>query len=47
LKAFGEEYPEASLRFLYRGTETLQIDRIRCIPCAEYLAALDPRLPLA
>lgn len=42
LRAFGEDYPEAALRLVYRGTETLQIDGIRCVPCAEYLSALDP-----
>lgn len=46
LKTFGEDYPEASLRFLYRGREKLQIDRVRCLPCAEYLSAIHPERPL-
>jgi hypothetical protein len=37
---------EASLRLLYRGEESLDIDGIRCIPCAEFLRALVPGKPL-
>lgn len=42
LKAFREDYPEAELRLLYRGSEVLLIDGIRCVPCAEYLVAIVP-----
>jgi predicted AAA+ superfamily ATPase len=45
LQAFRREYPEASLRLLYRGTETLEIDGIRCLPCDEFLCQLNPRYP--
>jgi hypothetical protein len=31
LRAFGEDYPQAELRLVYRGTETLEIDGIRCL----------------
>jgi predicted AAA+ superfamily ATPase len=40
LKAFGQDYPEASLRLVYRGTERLQIDGILCLPCEEYLKGI-------
>ncbi len=46
LKAFREDFPEASLRFLYRGTERLAIDGIPCIPCEEFLLDLVPGKPL-
>lgn len=42
LKTFGKDYPEAELRLLYRGRETLAIDGIRCLPCDELLAGLLP-----
>ena len=42
LRTFGEDYPEAALRLLYRGTETLEIDGVRCVPCGEYLRGLLP-----
>lgn len=42
LRAFGEDYPEAQLRLLYRGSETLEIDGIRCLPCEEFLRGLLP-----
>lgn len=42
LKAFGSDYPEATLRLLYRGEETLEIDGIRCLPCEEFLLGLVP-----
>jgi predicted AAA+ superfamily ATPase len=31
-----------ALRQLYRGTETLEIDGVRCVPCGEYLQGLLP-----
>jgi len=43
LKAFGADYPEATLRLLYRGRDTLEIDGIRCLPCGEFLAELRPQ----
>ncbi len=46
LRAFQEDYPEASLRLLYRGRETLDLDGIRCLPCEEFLRALVPGSPL-
>ncbi len=42
LKAFRDEYPEAGLRLLYRGEETLSMDEIRCLPCDEFLRDLVP-----
>lgn len=42
LRAFGDDYPEATLRLLYRGTEALEIDGIRCLPCGEFLRGLVP-----
>jgi predicted AAA+ superfamily ATPase len=46
LRAFGEDYPEAKLRLLYRGTETLEIEGIRCLPCESFLRGLRPGEPL-
>ena len=40
LKAFGQDYPEASLWLVYRGTERLEIDGILCVPCEEYLKGI-------
>jgi predicted AAA+ superfamily ATPase len=42
LRAFREDYPEAGLRLLHRGTETLEIDGIRCLPCERFLRDLRP-----
>ena len=42
LKAFRDVYPEATLRLLYRGEEALEIDGIRCVPCAQYLPSIVP-----
>lgn len=42
LKSFGEDYPEAELRFLYRGTERLEIDGVLCLPCEQFLAGFHP-----
>ncbi len=46
LRSFRDDYPEAALRLLYRGTETLEIDGVRCLPVAEFLSALVPGRPL-
>lgn len=46
LRAFGEDYPEAELRLLYRGTETLEIQGVRCLPCESFLRDLHPDQPL-
>lgn len=42
LRAFREDYPEASVCLLYMGKERLTIDGISCIPCEEFLKALHP-----
>lgn len=42
LKAFREDFPEASLRLLYRGAERLEVDGVLCLPCGEYLRRLVP-----
>lgn len=46
LKAFRDDYPEADLRLLYRGTEALEIDGIQCLPCDAFLRRLVPGEPL-
>jgi predicted AAA+ superfamily ATPase len=46
LRAFREDYPEATLRLLYRGEETLDIDGILCLPCDDFLLRLVPGQPL-
>ena len=42
LKAFGEDYPEAKLTFLYRGQEALMKGNILCLPCEQFLRKLVP-----
>lgn len=46
LRAFLEDYPEAEARLLYRGSERLEIQGIRCEPCEAYLAGIRPEQPL-
>ncbi len=46
LRAFREDYPEATLRLVYRGREALEIDGIRCLPCEDFLRGLVPGSPL-
>ena len=43
LKAFREDYPEAELFFLYRGTRRLMQDNILCIPVEEFLSTFPLR----
>jgi len=42
LAAFAEDYPQCKRYFLYRGTERLMIDQVLCMPCEEFLLALQP-----
>lgn len=42
LLAFKEDYPEAELFLIYRGTERLKIKGVLCIPCEEFLKNLIP-----
>lgn len=42
LRAFREDYPEASACLLYLGKERLEIDGILCLPCEEFLRSLHP-----
>lgn len=42
LRAFREDYPEASVRLLYLGKERLEIGGVLCIPCEEFLRELRP-----
>jgi predicted AAA+ superfamily ATPase len=46
LRAFREDYPQSEARFLYLGSERLEIDGIRCIPCEEFLREIVPGKPL-
>ncbi len=46
LKAFGEDYPEATRRLLYRGEERLGIDGVLCQPVEDFLRGLVPGAPL-
>jgi uncharacterized protein len=46
LRAFRDDYPEATLRLLYRGREALEVDGIRCLPCEDFLLRLVPGEPL-
>ena len=42
LRAFGEDYPQAGLFFLYGGKERLKINGVQCVPCDAFLRALSP-----
>ncbi len=42
LKSFGEDYPEAQLRLLYRGSDALEVEGIRCLPVERFLLGLIP-----
>lgn len=42
LRGFREEYPQCQSRLLYRGSEPLVIDGIRCEPCESYLRRVVP-----
>jgi uncharacterized protein len=42
LRAFGDEYPEASLLLLYRGREQLRMEGVLCLPVDEFLQGLVP-----
>ena len=46
LRSFRRDYPEAELRLVYRGNETLEIDGIRCVPADTYLREVVPHQPL-
>lgn len=46
LCAFAEDYPEAQLRLLYRGTRRQKIGDVLCLPVDEFLPALRPGAPL-
>jgi len=46
LRHFKEDYPEATLIFLYRGEERMQKGDILCIPCADFLKNIVPNKEL-
>lgn len=46
LKAFLEDYPEATAILLYAGTKKLKEGPITCLPCAQFLMDLSPNSPL-
>ncbi len=46
LRAFLQDYPEASATLLYLGNDRLKEGAIRCIPCAEFLTGLKPNQAL-
>ncbi len=46
LKAFVDEYPEATPLLLHRGDEPLVVEGISCLPVAPFLRALTPGKPI-
>ncbi len=46
LKAFKEDYPEATVRLIYAGDQQLLVNDILCVPCTQFLLSLDPHKPL-
>lgn len=45
LKAFREDYPQATCLLLYRGRERLEVEGIACLPVDAFLRALHPARP--
>ena len=43
LRAFREDYPQATVSLLYLGQERLEIDGIVCMPCEDFLKQLHPQ----
>ena len=46
LLAFKEDYPEAEVCLLYRGTERIKIKNVLCVPCKDFLMDLIPGKPI-
>jgi uncharacterized protein len=46
LLAFKEDYPEAEVCLLYRGTERIKIKDVLCVPCRDFLMDLLPGKPI-
>jgi predicted AAA+ superfamily ATPase len=46
LLSFHEDYPEAKMVLLYRGTERLIKKDVLCLPCEEFLKNICPDMPL-
>lgn len=42
LKAFKEDYPEATVYLLYMGQERLVMSGVKCLPCEAFLSNLHP-----
>ena len=43
LRAFKEDYPEATVRLLYGGDQQLLVNDILCVPVSQFLLSLDPQ----
>ena len=46
LKAFQEDYPEATVCLLYMGQEEIKINEVLCLPCDSFLKRLHPKNPI-
>ena len=46
LREFRSDYPEADVLMLYRGTERINVEGVRCIPCEEFLLSVHPEREL-
>jgi predicted AAA+ superfamily ATPase len=46
LLSFREEYQEAEMLFLYRGKDRLRKSGVLCLPCSDFLLALQPNRAL-
>jgi predicted AAA+ superfamily ATPase len=42
LRAFKQDYPQSRAYLIYRGKERLMKDGVLCLPCEEFLLALQP-----
>jgi len=46
LREFAQDYPGAKTCLLYRGRDRLKVEGVTCLPCEDFLLALEPSHPL-
>lgn len=46
LREFAQDYPGVKTCLLYRGRDRLMVEGVTCIPCEDFLLALEPSHPL-
>ena len=46
LREFAQDYPGVKTCLLYRGRERIMLDGVPCLPCEDFLLAMEPSHPL-